>query len=290
MFVLDIPDRQFREAVASIDSGNVTALEQLLGAYPRLVHEPLDTPEEGYFKHPYLLWFVADNPIRHNKLPSNIAAVTKVILDVMKHEGVKNFGEQIDYTLMLVATGSVPRDCGVQIELVDLLLDAGASLPDSVHGAIAHNNLEVAEHLLKKGSKLTLTAAVCLNRRGEIEHLTREATQDDLQVALVAAAFFGNSGMLSYLLEKGADPNIFINNGSGFHSHATALHQAVYSGKMESVKMLVNAGARFDLTDKVYGGTPIDWADHMQTEDGYDTASRQNFKTIGNFLREVAKK
>ena len=285
MYTIDIPDPYFRDAVAAVDSGNIPALKQLLEANPRLVHDHLDTPAEGYFKHPYLLWFVAGNPIRHPTLPANITGITKVILDVMKHEQVKNYGQQLDYTLVLVATGSVARDCGVQVALIDVLLDAGASLPETVHGAIAHNNLEAAEHLLKKGCTLTLTAAICLNHKEDIERLARDATPDELQVALVAAAFFGKAAMLSYLLQKGVDPNNFPENGSGFHSHATALHQAVYSGNQDAVKVLANAGARFDLTDKVYGGTPVDWADHMQTEEGYDEKAKKNFAEIARWLR-----
>ena len=64
-----ISDPVFREAVEAIDAGNVSVLKGLLAIYPELVMRPLDLPEEGYFKNPYLLWFIADNPIRHEKLP-----------------------------------------------------------------------------------------------------------------------------------------------------------------------------------------------------------------------------
>jgi hypothetical protein len=60
----DITHPLFREAVEMIDAGNLTALEQLLTRHPQLASERLDVPSEGYFKKPYLLWFVADNPIR----------------------------------------------------------------------------------------------------------------------------------------------------------------------------------------------------------------------------------
>ena len=56
-------------------------LQRLLTANPQLVRVRLESPGdwlrdlvdgalEGYFKQPYLLWFVAENPIRHEKLPS----------------------------------------------------------------------------------------------------------------------------------------------------------------------------------------------------------------------------
>src|ERR1700756_5777281 len=80
-----ITNRLFREAVEAIDAGNLVELKRLLEANPELVSKPLDTPdEEGYFKNPYLLWFVADNPIRHEKLPLNIVEVAEVILAALR--------------------------------------------------------------------------------------------------------------------------------------------------------------------------------------------------------------
>ena len=81
----EIPDPLFREAVATIDAGDVSALEALLTAHPELVSDRLDFDEgycgEAYFRHPYLLWFVAENPIRNGKLPENIAQVTRTIIE-----------------------------------------------------------------------------------------------------------------------------------------------------------------------------------------------------------------
>jgi hypothetical protein len=59
-----------------------------------------------------LLEFVAENPVRHGTLPSNIVEVTKVILDGGPSQSAKN------ETLMLVSTGSVPRECRVQLQLL----------------------------------------------------------------------------------------------------------------------------------------------------------------------------
>jgi len=50
-------------------TGDSAQLELLLISHPRLVKERIDYPEEGYFKNPYLIWFVADNPIRLGELP-----------------------------------------------------------------------------------------------------------------------------------------------------------------------------------------------------------------------------
>src|SRR4051812_19624739 len=114
----EILDPQFREAVAAIDAGDVEALERLLAAHPRLVLDRIDYGE-GYFRQPYLLWFVAENPVRQGKLPRNIAQVTRAILAAAKRQGVDSLQKQLDYALGLVCSGRIPRECGVQRELID---------------------------------------------------------------------------------------------------------------------------------------------------------------------------
>jgi Ankyrin repeats (many copies) len=279
----DITDPLFLTAVEAIDAGNIALLEQLLIANPRLVTERLNFPEEGYFRQPYLLWFIADNPIRHEHLPANIAAITHLLIQYVQAHAVKTFTEQINYTLALVTTGRIPKECGVQIELIDLLIDAGAT-SDSVHGALAHGNIDAANHLIKRGSKLTLTAAVCLDKTADIVPLSMQATAADHCIALVAAAFYGKYNMLDFLMKQGADINAFISPASGFHSHATALHQAVFSGSIESVKVLTAANARLDLKDKIYQGTPLDWAIHLQTEEKNKTVKKK-YAAIEIYLR-----
>ena len=76
-FVINNP--LFREAVEAIAKGKLEVLQQLLTTHPELVGMRLDNPTEGYFQQPYLLWFVADNPIRHGKLPANIVAICALI-------------------------------------------------------------------------------------------------------------------------------------------------------------------------------------------------------------------
>src|SRR4030095_14993468 len=129
----DISDTLFREAIEAIDAGNIASLQKLLETNTVLVTKRLDTPdEEGYFKNPYLLWFVADNPIRHEKLPSNIVEVTQTILEALQRNPGDNYQHQVDYALGLVCTGRIPKECGVQIPLMELLISKGARVKGSV--------------------------------------------------------------------------------------------------------------------------------------------------------------
>jgi hypothetical protein len=132
----------FQQAVSAINAGNVAQLEALLVAHPHLVQDRLAVPGawlydvignalDGFFQKPYLLWFVAEDPVRTGKLPHNIVEVTQVILQAAQREQGDNLQEQLDYALRLVAWSLVAPACGVQIALLDVLLTAGASADGS---------------------------------------------------------------------------------------------------------------------------------------------------------------
>jgi len=276
----DISDPLFRSAVQAIDDGNISLVQQLLESNPELVRKRLDTRAEGYFQHPYLLWFVADNPIQNEKLPANIIEITRLLIKFVRQYAKESFQQQIDYTYGLVKTGRIPRECGVQIGLIDVLIDNGAA-PGNAHGGLANGNIEAAKHIIKRAGKITLTAAVSLDRMIDVERLLPKATIEDKQVALMAAAFYGKPDIISLLVKSGVDVNAYIKDG--FHSHASPLHQAVHSGSLEAVKLLVEAGANLNATDKAYEGTPLGWAKYMQTEKN-DEIAKKKYKEIENYL------
>jgi peptide-methionine (S)-S-oxide reductase len=144
--------------------------------------------------------------------------------------------------------------------------------------------------LLGKGADYNLATAVGLGDVENAKRLVPHSTPSERYVALVVAAFFGRADVVALLIDAGLD----VNGGgtsadfNGFHSHASALHQAVYSGSLDSVKRLVEAGASLTATDKAYQGTPLDWARHMQTEAGIDEGERKNYAVIESYLREPA--
>ncbi|PWU03534.1 MAG: hypothetical protein C5B52_03185 [Bacteroidetes bacterium] len=276
----EIADPLFRRAVEAIDSGNIALLQEILESNPKIVSQRLDTPANGYFQHPYLIWFVADNPIRHEKLPANIVEITRLLIKYIREYAPETFEHQINYTFGLVETGRIPRESGVQIELLDLLMENGAQ-PGDAHGALANGNIEAAKYIIAKSGKITLTAAVSLERKDDVKRLLPNASKEDKQIALMAAAFMGKSDFISQLIQSGVDVNAYINKG--FHSHASPLHQAVYSGSLESVKLLVDAGADLNATDKIYDGTPWGWAEYMGREEK-DEAMKMKYKEIENYL------
>lgn len=281
----DINDYLFLEAVEAIDEGNKDLLQSLILKHPRLITDPLDYPVEGYFKNPYLLWFVADNPIRIEKLPNNIRDITAMLIRHVK-QNAKNAELQLNYTLGLVATGRIPKECGVQIELMDLLIEEGAKTGGAL-GALANGNTEAALFLLERGEKINLPIATGLNLLHHVEKLFPTSNNDERVTALTVAAFFGNSTISKFLLDNGTNPNGYPQRESGFHSHATPLHQAVYSGSLAVVKLLVEGGADLEAKDKIFEATVPGWVEYFLSEESLDKSSRDKYEEIALYLKEI---
>ncbi|HJU90987.1 MAG TPA: ankyrin repeat domain-containing protein [Gemmatimonadaceae bacterium] len=256
----EIKDPRFRQAIALIDAGDVNGLGKLLKANPELVRERLDYGE-GYFREPYLLWFVAGNPVRGESLPRNIARIAGVIIDAAKREGVDDLQYQLDYALGLVSSGRVARESGVQLELIDLLIAAGARPESALQAALAHREVVAVQRLLERGAKLTLTAAVATKRSAEVTRLGINSSPEERQEAFAAAALYGQAGDLEVLIDLGVELNAY--SPPSFHPHATALHHAVDSGSLDAVKLLVREGAQLKTRDRMYDATPLDWAEHL---------------------------
>jgi ankyrin repeat protein len=81
---------------------------------------------------------------------------------------------------------------------------------------------------------------------------------EEADTALALAVINDRREAARVALEAGADPNAFL----PVHAHSTALHQAVLSDDVELLELLVSFGARTDVHDTLWNGTPLDWAIH----------------------------
>lgn len=255
---MNIRDAIFADAVAAIDAGDVTRLDSLITQHSHLVTDRLQTDEPGYFADPYLLWFVAENPIRNGRLPANIAEVAMAIIDHIDQQRLSSRQAQIDYAVMLVATGCVPRQCGVQVELIDALVARGAA-PAGLANTVAHGELEAAQRLIHHGADVTLVAALVLDMEGAIAAMLPTSSAAERADALIVAANLGLIPAVSRLLAAGTDPT---NRSATLHRHSTVLHQAALTGDAKLCDMLVAAGASLTERDDLWNGTPAGWAAH----------------------------
>src|SRR5438132_1459261 len=289
----DSLDPLFREAVTAIDAGDTAALERLISKHPRLLRDRLDNPGawlrdqvggalDGFFQQPYLLWFVAEDPVRNGKLPRNIAQVTRTIIQAAKREPGDSLREQLDYALRLVSWSWIAQQCGVQIELIDVLVDAGASPDGNPENALVNGHHAAAEHLVKRGATLTLATALCLGRSDDVRRLAQTTSARDKQFALILTALNGKAEALHTIIDLGVDVNAV---SPDLYSHATALHHAVWSGSLDAVKVLVEAGADLSKRDANNDGTPLDWAEYGQRPHAGDERGKR-FAKIAAYLRE----
>jgi len=249
-----IEDLTFRRAVELLDAGDVAGLRTHLNQYPHLARQHVVFEGGNYFRYPALLEFVAENPVRHGTLPDNIVRAAEVILDAGVEQSV------LDETLMLVSTGRVPRECGKQLPLIDLLCDRGANPNNALHATSLHGEFEALRALIKCGARIDLPVAAALGHIEEFRRLLPDTNSEGRHLALALAAQFGHVEIVRLLLDAGEDPNRF--NPVGGHSHSTPLHQAAGAGHNELVRLLVERGARLDLKDILWRATPADWARH----------------------------
>jgi ankyrin repeat protein len=288
-------DARFREAVTAIDTGDVAKLERLVAADPALLRDRLDSPGawlrdtvggalDGFFERPYLLWFVAEDPVRNGKLPANIAAVARTIIDAARREGVTSLKEQLDYALTLVSWSWIAAQCGVQIELIDVLVDAGAVADGKPNQALVNGHVAAAEHLVKRGAQLTLATALCLGRREDVDRLLPTATERQKQFSFVLSALNGKAEALRRMIRASVDLNA---PSADLYSHGTPLHHAVCSGSVEAVEVLAEAGADLSAKDSLWNGTPLGWAEHYVSE-GQGKGQGKQYAEIAAYLRRLA--
>jgi hypothetical protein len=249
-----ITDAAFRRAVDLIDAGDEAGLRAQLKLHPGLASKRVVFEGMNYFENPSLLEFIAENPIRHGKMPENIVAVTEAILEA----GVDQAA--LDVTLALVSSGSVPEACGKQTPLIDLLCDWGADAGSAIHTALLHGSVAAMQALVRRGAKVDLAVAA-LGTQENFRRMLPVASAEERHLALAVAAQYCQVEIVRILLDAGEDPNRF--NPIGGHSHCTPLHQAAAYGTMELVQLLLERGARPDIKDVLWNGTPAGWANHV---------------------------
>ncbi len=269
---------RFEAAVDAVISGDVAVLRALLREDPELIRA-----HSTRSHHATLLHYIGANGVEHGrqKTPGNAVEVTRVLLDAgAEVDAVADMYDAKCTTMSMLVSSCHPANVGLQAVLAETLLDYGAALvgpgsqwQSALMTALAFGYLDTAEALARRGAPLDNLAAVAgLGRRADAARLLPAADAQSKHIGLALAAQHGHADIVRRLLDSGEDPNRY--NPDGFHAHSTPLHQAALSGHADVVRLLVERGARLDLRDTVYHGTPLGWAIH-----GGRTA-------IAEFLRE----
>ncbi len=266
------PVVQFESAVEAVITGDLAALESVLRGNPELVRAR--STRITHFDPPVhrstLLHYVAANGVEgyRQKTPKNAVAIAKVLLQAgAEVDALADlYGGQCT-TMSLLVSSCHPAKAGVQVALVETLLDFGAAIEprgsakwgSPLMTALAFGYGSAADALVRRGATVDdLAAAAGLGRLTDAAQLLPTAGPESRHRGLALAAQHGHVEVVRLLLDAGEDPSRY--NPDGNHSHSTPLHQAIWAGHDAVVRFLVERGARLDIKDTIYQGTPLGWA------------------------------
>ena len=259
------PAADFEAAADAIVAGDERELSALLRKDP-----PLVKGRSLREHHSTLLHYCSANGVEdyRQKTPQNIVSIARMLLDA----GAEVNAESDAYgggstALGLTATSVHPERAGVQIALMELLLDRGATIEKpggvSAVSACLRNGREMAAQFLAgKGARLDLEGAAGLGELAEVKRFFTEtgallptATAQQRADGFKWACGFGRASVVEFLLEHGMAANAPLSDDG-----QTGLHWAAVGGYPEIAKMLLERGADVNARETGYGGTPVGWA------------------------------
>jgi ankyrin repeat protein len=248
----------FEAAADAVMSGHEAALNALLDAHPGLVRAKSDR-EHGAT----LLVYTSANGVEsyRQRTPPNVVSIAEILLDAGAdvNATARVYGGSCA-TLDLVATSGHPRIAGVQLPLLQLLLDRGARMEDAngrseaglVLACLGNGCPEAAAYLADRGARVHLAEAAGLGRREMVERLlvVASATPQQMNEALRQACAYGQTPVADLLIRHGADVATTTADGQ------TPAHQAVIGGHLQTLKMLLEHNPPLEQ-ENAYGGTVL---------------------------------
>ena len=248
----------FEAAAEAIVRGDEQTLLELLKQKPELIRA-----RSAREHNATLLHYVSANGVENyrQKSPSNAARITRLLLDA----GADVEAEADVYgghctALGLVATSTPPREAGVQIPVMEVLLEHGAQIEhpdlagkgsDAIYACLANGCPEAAEYLADRGGRVGLIGASGIGRLDVVRQLVDAGPSEParLEMALRYAAGYGQKEIVRFLLDRGV--NVDGHHGDG----QTALYYAILGSHADVVRFLVERGASFNATiDELLGG------------------------------------
>ena len=259
------PVSRFELAADAVVTGDMTVLKRLLREAPELVRARSTRAHAAPLIH-----YVAANGVEdfRQKTPENIQAITRALLRAGADVDATNLAYGGASTALgLAATSYHPAKAGVQLELLDILLKAGACVDGAPGGwnplvAALHNGRgEAAAFLADRGARLDLEGAAGTGRVDAMARYITEdgglkggATKQQLNYGFVWACEYGHASVVRFLLDRGFKPD-----GDFMHGE-TGLHWAAYGGHAEIADRLLKTNSAVNAKDRTHGGTPLGWA------------------------------
>src|SRR5262245_34090919 len=242
------PVSTFEAAVDAIVNGDLVRLGKLLSENPKLAHARSTREHRSTLLH-----YVSANGVEdfRQKTPKNILEITKLLLKAGADVNAESdaYGGR-STTLGLTATSWHPENAGVQLPLMDLLIEHGAIIdgPDGgseVNGCLHNGRGEAAEFFASRGARLDLEGAAGVGRLDVVKSFFNDdgslkppATQEQMKDGFAWACEFGRTSVVEFLLQCGMKLDAPLK-----HDGETGLHWAAYEGHVDTVKLLLARGA-----------------------------------------------
>ncbi len=254
------PVSKFESAADAIVTGDVATLVRLLRENPDLIRH-----RSARVHRATLLHYVGANGFENyrQKTPKNAVEVVKILLKAGAEVDALADTYGMSTTLGLVATSVHPERAGVQIALLETLLDCSAAVDGTPGGwspliAALHNGRgQAAAFLAQRGARLNLEGAAGVGRLDVVKSFFNEdgslkanATRAQMESGFMWACEYGRNSVVDFLLQKGVDLLAQANTGE------TGLHWAVIGGQLDTIKLLLARGASLEARN-VYGGTAL---------------------------------
>lgn len=257
---------RFEAAVEAVVSGDLPSLQAMLREHPDLVRA-----RSARRHHATLLHYIAANGVEgsRQKTPANAVEIAKLLLDNgAEVDALADMYDQQCTTMSMLVSSSPPAAAGLQAALAETLVDYGAALvgqgskwQSALMTALIFGFLPTAHTLANRGAPVdSVAAAAGLGRVQQVARMLPAADAESRHMALALAAQLGHAAVVQLLLDAGEDPNRF--NPEGCHAHATPLHHAALANHLDVVQVLVERGARLDIRDAIFRGTPLGWAEY----------------------------
>jgi hypothetical protein len=238
----------FEAAAEAIVRGDEQTLLQLLRQKPELIRA-----RSAREHNATLLHYVSANGVEgyRQKSPPNAARITTLLLDA----GADVEAEADVYgggctALGLVATSTPPKQAGVQIPVMEVLLEHGAQIEhpdlagkgaDAVYACLANGCPEAASYLAERTGRVGLIGAAGIGRLDIVEQLADAADASRREMALRYAAGYGRGEIVRLLLDRGVNVDGHHNDGQ------TALFYAILGDHLDVVRLLLERGAKSDI-------------------------------------------
>ena len=254
----------FEAAADAIVTGDIDLLVRHLRADLNLIRA-----RSSREHHATLLHYTAANGVENwrQQTPTNIVEIARALLDndAEIDATAEMYGGHCT-TLGLAATSIHPERAGVQIQLLQFLLDRGARVDcdnsagnrqSLIKACFANGRGQAAQFFGNLGQPLNLEEAAGVGRLDLVESffnddktLKPSATADQLRNGFLWACQFGRNRIVEFLIARGFDLAAQDRDGQ------TALHHAVIGAQLETVRMLLKYNAQLEVKN-VYGGTVL---------------------------------